>query len=193
MSKPSDADSTGEMSAVSVSDAVIVRTPQVDRAREMYRRFLASEYPEALVIAEEVLKDRPDDFMALAIVNECRQARDSHPASGAPGPSSSDGPITIPSPPPAPRDSEPPTAETAVDLTAAYLGVGPRGDRGRQMCQRFLESDHPAALALAEELLSQDPEDRMARAIAEQCRAALDEVAAGTLSAESLDLDVEDL
>jgi hypothetical protein len=43
------------------------------------------------------------------------------------------------------------------------------------MCERFLESDHPAALALAEAVLEENPGDRIARAIAEQCRAALEE------------------
>jgi hypothetical protein len=186
----SETEIDADLSAVSVSDAVIVRTAGVDRAGEMYRCFLASQYPEALAIAEEVLRDRPDDFMALAIVDECRRGVS---AATSEAPESTSGAVTIPSPAPEPRDSDLPTAEMDADLTAAYLGIGPPGDRGRQMCQRFLESDHPAALALAEQILAVDPDDKMACAIAEQCRAAIEELVAGTLSADSLDIEFEDL
>jgi hypothetical protein len=151
----------------SAEEAIVA--PGVDRAREMYRRFLESDYPDALMMAEEVLRDQPDDVMALAIQTECRAAIFK--------------PATVPAPPtnPARADSELPTSvETTPapadpeDLTPVYVTVT-RGEASREMCRRFLESDHPTALALAEELLETNPNDRMARAIAEQCRAALEQ------------------
>ena len=120
-------------------------------------------------MAEQVLRDQPDDVMALAIQTECRAAIFK--------------PETVPAPPtnPARADSELPTSvETTPapadpeDITPVYVTVT-RGESSREMCRRFLESDHPAALALAEELLETNPDDRMARAIAEQCRAALEQ------------------
>lgn len=151
----------------------------VDRAREMYRRFLESDYPDALAMAEEVLKEQPDDVMALAIQSECQSAIFRPPTVPAPGPSEGTGSS-------APFDSE---APTAVEITPPPLATDPdvaqedqtpvyvtltQGEPSREMCRRFLESDHPAALLLAESVLEANPNDRMARAIAEQCRAALE-------------------
>lgn len=156
----------------SASAAVLVEAG-ASRAREMYRRFLESEYPDALAMAEEVLRERPDDVMALAIAMECQNAI-----------AQSMSTATVPAPAPSgpePRDSEMPTsiadsshAAHLSELTPPY-SIATLGEPSRQMCQRFLDSDHPAALALAETLLVENPHDRMARAIAEQCRAALEQ------------------
>jgi hypothetical protein len=148
----------------------VLRTTGTDHAREMYRRFLESEYPDALAMAEEVLRERPDDVMAQAIAGECRAAL-ARPL-----------PPTVPAPPMSsapPRDSEAPTTFRLPEeeATPPYMLVT-RSQTSHSMCQRFLDSDHPAALALAEAVLKQHPEDRIARAIAEQCRAALDTVRA---------------
>jgi hypothetical protein len=137
------------------------------RSREMYRRFLESEYPDALAMAEDVLKERPNDVMALAIAGECRAAL-ARPL-----------PVTVPAPAmssvPA-RDSEMPTTFRLPEeeATPPYALVT-HSETSHKMCQRFLESDHPAALALAEAVLEENPSDRIARAIADQCRAALEE------------------
>ncbi len=55
------------------------------------------------------------------------------------------------------RASEPPTSSTT-----------------RQMTQAFLDSDYPRALVLAETVLSSQPGDVMATAIAKECRAMRD-------------------
>jgi hypothetical protein len=148
------------------SDAVVA-SGGASAARELYRRFLDSEYPVALAMAEEVLRQQPDDFMAQAIVAECRAALSSDTV---PPPAD-----TVPAPPPAPNEESelpaslaPPAEDTAPYQTGSHRRVT------RQMFQRFLDSDHPGALALAEEALRADPEDRMARAIVEQCHAALE-------------------
>jgi hypothetical protein len=164
----------------STSEEAVFLAASADHAREMYRRFLESDYPDALAMAEQVLRERPDDVMALAIRTECQAAICK--------------PETVPAPKPtdAPRasasavrlDSEmptgieivlPPASDAALndEPTPVYVTVT-RGEPSREMCRRFLESDHPAALLLAESLLEANPEDRMARAIAEQCRAALE-------------------
>ncbi len=154
----------------SVSDAVLVQST-APHAREMYRRFLESEYPAALAMAEDVLRERPEDVMALAIATECRTALAHRPLM-----------VTVPAP--ALTPSEGGGSEPAFDvvmeheLTLPYT-TATRGEPGREMCQRFLDSDHPAALALAETLLQDNPHDRMARAIAEQCRAALESRGSG--------------
>ena len=159
--------SEGGAKEPSASDAVLLRTEQ-ERAREMYRRFLESEYPDALAMAEDVLRLQPDDVMALAIRAECQAALGK--------------PETVPAPAPAVNaatDSEMPTplayGEASEEVTPPYATFTARaGEPSREMCRRFLESDHPAALALAETVLEANPNDRMARAIAEQCRAALE-------------------
>ncbi len=150
------------------AEAIIVAA-SADRAREMYRRFLESDYPDALAMAEEVLRLQPDDVMALAIQTECQAAIFR--------------PETVPAPAPTDPerfDSEAPTGAEigplpadSEEATPVYVTVT-RGEPSREMCRRFLESDHPAALILAETLLEANPNDRMARAIAEQCRAALE-------------------
>jgi hypothetical protein len=143
------------------------------RAREMYRRFLESEYPDALAMAEDVLRDQPDDVMALAIVGECRAALAKPRVRLSPSVVP-----TIPAPASSipPRDSELPTSFRLPDeeATPPYALVT-HTETSHMMCERFLESDHPAALALAEAVLEENPGDRIARAIAEQCRAALEE------------------
>jgi hypothetical protein len=145
--------------------------PSGEHAREMYRRFLASEYPGALAAAEHVLLEQPNDFMAQSIAAECRAAM----GRSCPGErcereesESASAPTNAPRPVP-PEPPTVPSLETTAACAATTLGY-----LTRQMCQRFLESDHPGALALAEEVLREDPEDRMARAIADQCRAAIE-------------------
>jgi hypothetical protein len=175
----------GDASAVDGSDAsaqAVIVAANADRAREMYRRFLESDYPDALAMAEEVLRERPDDVMALAIQTEC-QAAICKPET-VPVPRSTDAARALMR---ADRvDSEMPTGIEVVvpehdpvpndDVTPVYVTVT-RGEPSREMCRRFLESDHPAALLIAESLLQANPDDRMARAIAEQCRAALEQKA----------------
>ncbi len=173
------------------SDAVILAA-SANRARDMYRRFLESEYPDALAMAEEVLRERPDDVMALAIQTECHTAIYKPETVPAPAPNGdpSAGPralrddgrfdseaptgveIVLP-PSDAPGAAETARAPVNDEVTPVYVTVT-RGEPSREMCRRFLESDHPAALILAESVLEANPDDRMARAIAEQCRAALE-------------------
>lgn len=167
MAERQKSERSGDAPETSASDAVLIRT-EAERAREMYRRFLESEYPDALAMAEDVLRLQPDDVMALAIRAECQAALGK--------------PETVPAPAPpvnAATDSEMPTSvafgEGAEEITPAYAAfTASAGEPSREMCRRFLESDHPAALALAESVLEANPNDRMARAIAEQCRAALE-------------------
>jgi hypothetical protein len=150
----------------SVSEALIMRAGS-DLAREMYRSFLSSDYPDALEMARAVLRERPDDVMAHAIVEQCESALTSTPPSTMPGPRVRS------------HDSVAPRFETgsALEATAAY-GTTSTNERSRQMCQRFLESDHPAALELSRAVLAGDPSDRIAGAIAAQCAAALADAAA---------------
>jgi len=171
----------GEADAIDSADAVIIAA-SADRAREMYRRFLESDYPDELAMAEEVLREQPDDVMALAIQTECHAAI--RRPETVPAPASTEAARVLMRDPR--LDSELPTGvelggrgeggEGGLandEVTPVYVTVT-RGEPSREMCRRFLESDHPAALLIAESLLEANPDDRMARAIAEQCRAALE-------------------
>ncbi len=151
-----------------------------ERAREMYRRFLESDYPDALAMAEQVLRIQPDDVMALAIRTECQAALCKPetvpvPASSEPHRTDSDMPTSVEVAPPPVTADELPSDESAraEDATPVYVTVS-HNEPSREMCRRFLESDHPTALLLAESVLASSPNDRMARAVAEQCRAALE-------------------
>jgi hypothetical protein len=142
----------------------------------MYRRFLESDYPEALELAEEALRTNPTDAIAMAIYAEClRNLRDTPRAAfvtdrdTVPAPPNTDLELPIyfdednaPNPPTLPRTD------------AARPPTPPGRPGGREMYRRFLESDYPRALALAEAALAHEPHDEMARAIARESRAALD-------------------
>jgi hypothetical protein len=157
---------SGDDNEDSAEGAVLLSASET-RAREMYRRFLESDYPDALAMAEEVLRERPNDVMALAIAGECKSALARTLSPTIPAPAQSSVP---------PRDSELPTSFRLPEeeATPPYALVT-RSETSHKMCERFLESDHPAALALAVAVLEDNPGDRIARAIAEQCRAALEE------------------
>jgi tetratricopeptide (TPR) repeat protein len=132
------------------------------RSREMYRRFLESDYPEALELAEEALACDPTDAVAMAIYAECcRQLqRETLPAPGTDD--ADDIPVF---------EGEPEEDGDAADRRTID---SQRSGADRAMYQRFLESDYPKALELAEAALAVAPDDAMAQAIARESRAALD-------------------
>jgi hypothetical protein len=47
-------------------------------SRAMYERFLESDYPGALTLAETALELNPDNQMAAAVIQKCRTVRESH-------------------------------------------------------------------------------------------------------------------
>lgn len=127
------------------------------KSRDMYSRFLESDYPEALVLAEQALAEDPADAVAQAIYAECCKQLRQHD--------------TLPAPPEALEDGE--STLASLDTEDATFDSG-KTESGREMYRRFLESDYPQALALAEQHLASFPEDPMALAIAHESRAAIE-------------------
>jgi hypothetical protein len=68
------------------SDETIDGTNIETIGREMYGSYLASDFPEALVLAERVLKDQPAHALAQLVAERCRERL--HPTSGKLNPSS---------------------------------------------------------------------------------------------------------
>jgi hypothetical protein len=145
----------------------------LDAGHRMFQRYLESAYPEALVLAEDVLRLRPEDPMALAVYRECIAAivdagppRDRAPTSpdsdadgfgfGPDGPTEADTSYD--------RDATPPASSVAPPLS---------GPRVTEMYDLFLAGDFRAALSLSESILDHLPEDDLARAVRSQCCDAL--------------------
>jgi hypothetical protein len=161
-----------------------------DLNRAVYERFLSSDYPEALRLAEIVLARDPDDAVARAVRVHCIDALSRYVAAAPPPPDDSvelldDADIL-------PADDEPVSlsdadlieadgdtfADTAPfgpapEATAPTLSLGTRGEATREVYKLFLASDYAPALALAEQLLAQGEDDGMLVAVARQCRAAI--------------------
>jgi hypothetical protein len=117
-------------------------------AREMYRRLMQSDYPGALELARNALVEDPEDQVARVIVAHC------------------DHEATVPSP--RPDD----TAEVMV--AGGEPGQSDPPDANREMVRCFLQSQYPRALALAELVLCDTPDDPLASAIALECRTLLE-------------------
>jgi len=144
----------------------------LDAGHRMFQRYLESAYPEALVLAEDVLRLRPDDPMALAVHRECvaaisdtGESRDRAPTSpgfdpegfGSPdGPTETDVPYD--------RDATPPASSIAPPRSGARVS---------EMYDLFLAGDFRGALSLSESILDTLPEDDLARAVRSQCCDAL--------------------
>jgi hypothetical protein len=122
--------------------------------RVLYARFLQSDYPEALRLAELALLEDPLDAIAEGIRSECLAvlARD-----------------TVPAPP----FSSQVEVEEDEDVLEATLALENRSDGARELYRRFLASEYGPALDLAEELAAEGDRDAMVETIADQCRRAL--------------------
>jgi hypothetical protein len=147
--------------------APIRQSPDLNRA--VYQRFLESDYPEALRLAELVLEKDPNDAVAQVIRDECllQLERDTVPAPYDPS-------AAFPPEPPD-DDTQPMDVEQIGDEpTGPTLSLANRSDAAREVYRMFLGSDYAPALALAEELLARHPHDPMIGAIVHECRAALE-------------------
>ena len=142
----------------------------LDAGHRMFQRYLESAYPEALVLAEDVLHLRPEDPMALAVHRECIAAiadadvRDRAPTS--PG-MDADG-----FDPDGPTETDVPYDRDATPL-ASSIAPSRSGVRASEMYELFLAGDFRAALSLSESILDALPEDDLARAVRSQCCDAL--------------------
>jgi hypothetical protein len=144
----------------------IRRSPELNRA--VYQRFLESDYPEALRLAELVLEENPDDAIAQAVRDQCVLAlrKDTVPA-----------PATV-------KDGVvPPDDDTSPQLlddddddepTGPTLSLANRNDATRELYRLYLASEYAPALALAEDILATGDADAMVKAIASECRVTLD-------------------
>lgn len=137
----------------------------LDAGQRMFQRYLESAYPEALALAEDVLRIRPDDPMALAVHRECAAALDE-----------TDEPVSEPTNPNLVLDRE--TDAHLVydrDATPPASSIAPprSGHGATEMYELFLAGDFRSALALSETLLDARPEDDLARAVRSQCCDAL--------------------
>lgn len=135
----------------------------LDSGHRMFQRYLESAYPEALGLAEDVLRQRPDDPMALAVYRECLTAL------GAPRDKLPTAPGTDPPPP----GADGPTEQDAPydrDATPQASSIAPprSGNNAGRMYALFLAGDFRGALALSEEILDAVPEDDLARAVRSQ-------------------------
>lgn len=126
----------------------------LDAGQRMFQRYLESAYPEALGLAEDVLRLRPEDPMALAVYRECLAAigdpRDKLPTS--------------------PGTDPPPEEDYDRDATPPASSYAPprSGGGATHMYALFLAGDFRGALALSEEILDAAPEDDLARAVRSQ-------------------------
>lgn len=141
----------------------IRRSPELNRA--VYQRFLESDYPEALRLAEIVLEENPADAIAQAVRDQCILAlrKDTVPA-----------PATV-------KDGVfPPEEDTSPHLldddepTGPTLSLANRNDATRELYRLYLASEYAPALALAEDILATGDADAMVKAIASECRVTLD-------------------
>jgi hypothetical protein len=162
-----------------------------DLNRAVYERFLSSDYPEALRLAEIVLAGDPDDAVARAVRVHCIDALSRYVAA-APPPPPDESVELLDDEDILPADDEPVSlsdadviavdgdtfADTAPfgpppEPTAPTLSLGSRGEATREVYKLFLSSDYAPALALAEQLLAQGEDDGILDAVARQCRAAI--------------------
>jgi len=132
----------------------------LDSGHQMFQRYLESAYPEALGLAEDVLRLRPDDPMALAVYRECLAALGPRDFRSAPA-----------TEPPTSPGTDPPTEEDYDrDATPPASSFAPprSGGHATRMYTLFLAGDFRGALALSEEILDAAPEDDLARAVRSQ-------------------------
>jgi hypothetical protein len=141
----------------------------LEAGHRMFQRYLESAYPEALVLAEDVLRIRPDDPMAQAVLRECQAmlgpTRDREPT--APDVAAQEGPgadADLDASLGYDRDRTPPASSIAPPLS---------GERTTEMYDLFLAGDFLGALALAESILERNADDDLARAVRSQCCDAL--------------------
>jgi hypothetical protein len=144
----------------------IRRSPELNRA--VYQRFLESDYPEALRLAELVLEENPSDAIAQAVRDQCVLAlrKDTVPA-----PASIKDRVQIED-----DDTTPELIDDHDDEpTGPTLSLANRNEAARELYRLYLASEYAPALALAEEMLATDGDgDAMVRAIAAECRVTLD-------------------
>jgi hypothetical protein len=155
----------------------IRRSPDLNRA--VYQRFLESDYPEALRLAELVLEENPTDAIAQAVRDQCVLAlkKDTVPA-----PASVKSRVMQEEAEEAEEDDEgdddttPELVEDESDEpTGPTLSLANRNEATRELYRLYLASEYAPALELAEELLAIDGDsDAMVRAIATECRLSLD-------------------
>jgi hypothetical protein len=170
--------------------AHIGASPDLNRA--VYERFLSSDYPEALRLADVVLQQDPNDALAQAVRTSCLEALASMP----PPARTPRMPIAVESEPVHDEDiitaevelvslqeddlqdddTETDTAPyvgTSVDPTSPTLSLGERNDAAREVYRLFLASEYAPALELADALIAEGNNDAMVVTIARECRAAL--------------------
>jgi len=166
--------------------ASIGSSPDLNRA--VYERFLSSDYPEALRLADLVLERNPEDEVARAVRAQCVDAI----ARGS-----------VPPPPREPSaedvlgdddileeeavtladddvfelegdldaDTAPFAHVPVMEPTSPTLSLGSRSEAIREVYRLFLASEYAPALERADELLGQGERDPMLASIARECRA----------------------
>src|SRR4051794_39804350 len=125
----------------------IRRSPDLNRA--VYQRFLESDYPEALRLAECVLAANPADAVALAVRDQCVLALKRE---------------TVRPKYESESEAEDDTTEELVEElvpgpdepTGPTLSLAKGEDAARELYRLYLASEYAPALALAEELMDRD-------------------------------------
>lgn len=162
--------------------AQIGSSPDLNRA--VYERFLSSDYPEALRLADMVLERDPADEVAQAVRTQCLDAIERDRTYPSPADSAEalgdDDILSLESLEHAVTiaeddlyDAEEDTAPFTplkVDETSPTLSLGSRSEATREVYRLFLASEYAPALALAEELLADGQDDPMLTSIAAECR-----------------------
>lgn len=178
--------------------AHIGSSPELNRA--VYERFLSSDYPEALRLADVVLERDPQDELARAVRLHCTEALSGYLTARRPMAAEStevlgdddilsadDAPVALAdgdlleveadadAGADADADADADTAPftPSEEATGPTLSLGTRGEAAREVYRLFLASDYAPALALADELISRGEDDGMLVAIARECRAAI--------------------
>lgn len=155
----------------------IRRSPDLNRA--VYQRFLESDYPEALRLAEIVLEQNPDDAIAQAVRDQCLLAlrKDTVPAPPSVKERIAAEATHITEPArAADDDTAPERIDDRDEPTGPTLSLENRNEATRELYRLYLASEYAPALRLAEELIdsgSCGPAETMVRAIADECRLTL--------------------